>query len=210
MSADPADKYRWILKSSSTTQGQVFYVMAKNGALMVLQLVYSSMNSWSHSVQAGCRIHIPGQPPKTLNVSLGASAMQISPDKLSVTANPIAITHTAPLTFHLTYKKDDVDVNVDFACVGSDVCFNGGDEKWHKATREGGFIKAHFIPRASVSGTIKVGDITHDAHGVGSAVFAVQNMPQNVARFDLMIFHGDNDWLFLYQVKKFDAVQDAN
>jgi hypothetical protein len=59
---------------------------------------------------------------------------------------------------------DDVDVNVVFTAVDGAVQIKDG-QHFYKADESAGSVKAHFIPRATVTGKIVVAGQTHDAAG---------------------------------------------
>ena len=110
----------WDLKtSSSSTHAKTFYITLADSTFLLLQLVYSTMNSWSHSVQATLRIYPAldskkGVVKKAKTVSLGASDFHLSKDQYSVETGTLNIDCLdGGQKFHLFYKDDEGGLGLD-------------------------------------------------------------------------------------------------
>ena len=85
-----------VKNSISSTHAKTFYITLADSTFLLLQLVYSTMNSWSHSVQATLRIY-PGPDSKSgavkkaKTVGLGAGDFHVSKDGLSVDTGTLKI-----------------------------------------------------------------------------------------------------------------------
>ncbi|KAI8910232.1 oxidative stress survival, Svf1-like protein [Gorgonomyces haynaldii] len=196
MSAVAPKSYEWVLESSGTNQGVVFYVTSNSGYFFQLQIVYSSINSWSPSAQIIVRIYgLDGfKYCATKNVS--GSALKISQDKVSVSLEGCNINKTAT-GYTFVYKNDEVDIDLVFN--GQEGFQVGPGEFQLKKDKQGGWIRSHFLPRLETSGKAVIKGKQIDPQGPCSVVYAHQNQPQNIARWNFATVHSQDVSVLIYQ-----------
>lgn len=164
--------FEWKLDHNSTTEGQVFYVMDRSGLFAVVQLVYSSMNTWAHNLQISARIHLPSGLKKSLSFSHSASTFKITKDRLSCECHPIGkvTKHETGLGYNIHFKADGIDINLQLVATDGAVQL-----KPHQFTQDesGGSLKSSIIPHATVTGNIIVEGDSYDIVGSGAMVLGI-------------------------------------
>ncbi|EGF79422.1 hypothetical protein BATDEDRAFT_89507 [Batrachochytrium dendrobatidis JAM81] len=201
----PLDNLKWVLEPSFTTEAQTFYITAHNGIFALFQLVYSSINSWSPSVQITARVYMPDGVKKIKSVSLAGSALELSADKLSATCSNMTITYKADAsTVGPSYiVKLDVSpellVEFNMDAVVEAYQINEGKAYFDPETPATGYVASRIMPKGKVSGMIVVDGIMHDAAGHGVFSHAIQCPPYNVARWNFINFQDETNALILYQ-----------
>lgn len=143
--------YKWDTKHSSTAEGQVFYATTASGLLVIFQLAYSSMNTWSHSIQFSIRIHGDGLK-KVVTRSFPASDFKITESRYSVTCVDVKSTKQElgnnELIYDISYHDPHVSVDLKFVAVSAVQVGDG--IHYYKEDHADGFVKSHFITRANV------------------------------------------------------------
>lgn len=116
---------QWNLHASaSSTHAKTFYFLLQDSTFILIQLVYSTMNSWSHSVQATMRVYRKDGTKKSKTVGLGASDFHLSNDNLTVDTGVLKIECLDPTNgtkFHITYNDPESGLKLD-ATVTSGTC----------------------------------------------------------------------------------------
>lgn len=201
------DALKWKLEPASTTEGQTFYVTTNEGLFAFVQVVYSSINSWSPSVQITARVYTPDGNKKVINKTVGGPALELSADRLSLKCDTAELkykegSHPRPF-YHIVFSVvPDLLIEIEFESI-VDVFHTAKDHGKRLFDEEDptiGYISSQLIAKANVKGQIVVDGKVHDAAGFGAFVHALQNQPQNVARWNFVNFQNKRDALILYQV----------
>ncbi|KAI8925257.1 oxidative stress survival, Svf1-like protein [Entophlyctis helioformis] len=204
--AAPPDAFKWVVNLSGSTEGQQFYFITDSGVVGFVQLVYSTMNSWSHSTQITARIYLPDNTIKCKAPSGNAGGFKLSDDRLSVSASGIiSITHKpdaggpAP-SYKITFNSPgEIDIDIDVAGLVKPLQLDGGKRFHSPGNEANGYIAARFVAKTKISGKIVVDGKSYDAAGYGHYSHVVQSPPQNIARWNFVNFQNATDALMLYQ-----------
>ncbi|KAJ3301557.1 putative cell survival pathways protein [Kappamyces sp. JEL0829] len=206
----------WKLKdSSSCTHSKTFYIILKDKTFLLFQCVYSTMNSWSHSVQCTLRVYPgssagPSRVGKT--VGLGAHDFRLGKDSLSVDTGALRLDCIdGGKQYGLFYKDEEsglsLQATVTVASVGSFVIDQGkscglttGMFSFKDSAPDNGWVKSSFIPKATCSGTFEIkGQKTVFEDGLACGIDANVFHPQNVLQWNFVNLQNDTDSLMLYQ-----------
>jgi hypothetical protein len=192
----------WILLPSSAIIGPTAYISLDNGLFILAQLAYSSLNSWSPSVQITVRIYGPENIKKAVNISEQYYALELSDDKLSVECGQLRFKflHEKGLGYQITF--DSPEVSFDIECIASAGGFKVKDGQHHfdDEIPSNGWINSKFIPKVKCTGKLVIDDKHYDSKGHGTITFVTQMQPQNIARFNFCMFQNEEAALMLYQV----------
>ncbi|KAJ3254860.1 putative cell survival pathways protein [Boothiomyces macroporosus] len=180
----------------SAADGPTFYLTTDSGYYILIQMIYSSMNSWSHSIQIACRIHGPNGYKKTKTESKGASDFKMSSDKLSADCKPMSVKY-------IEVSFDDGDIVMNFQVVSLGTVRIGSGKHLFGKSEDKGYVKSAHIPKAIATGTLKVDGKTIDLKGHGCINFVTQHLPQNVARWNFANLQNETDAVVLYQASMF-------
>jgi hypothetical protein len=190
--------FEWTLPTSSTTEGPTFYILADNGISMMTQMVYSSMNSWSPTVQLVARAFLPNGEMKSVTLTKGYGELILSEDKRSATCGPMSVEF-----FEFGYKVQlqDGDFEYQFETKSLTEPFKVGSGKhfFQDDNESKGWVQSTFLPKQTVVGTMKIQEQEYDLKGFVLSTFVQQHLPQNVALWNFCDFQSEKDALMLYQ-----------
>ncbi|KAH6575473.1 hypothetical protein BASA50_005485 [Batrachochytrium salamandrivorans] len=212
----PLDSLKWVQKPSGATESQTFYFTTHSGIYAFVQLVYSSMNSWSPFAQVTSRVYMPDGTKKVTSSSASGASLQLSSDRLSAECTPISIKYLADAatpgpSYHVTFESlPDLLIDVDVSALVEAYQINDGTHYFDSENPSSGYISTRIMPKAKVTGMIVVDGVSHDAAGHGVFSHAIQSPPQNVARWNFVNFQNDRDALILYQFQMEDGMFPQN
>ncbi|KAI9098875.1 oxidative stress survival, Svf1-like protein [Phlyctochytrium arcticum] len=196
----PDDSLKWVL-TSGATEANTFYLHTHTGDMVLVQIAYSSLNSWSPSVQVSASFHgSDNKTKKRYTANISGSSLTVASDGISVTCeNLTSVYNKDTQSFHVTLKAAPALV-VDLVFKATDGITSTGKVPFKKALGDAeGYVSSQFIPRATVTGTLFIDGKMHDATGLGLFVHALQVKPQCVARWAFADLHAPNGSLLLYQ-----------
>ena len=114
---EDVNELKWNITNPSSNDGETFYLYCDNGYFLLLQIMYSTMNSWQHSIQISCRIHGPDSYKKAVTWSKYAADFSLSADKLSVKCDPFKITRIKDLDYNVKVKSNDIDLDINLESI---------------------------------------------------------------------------------------------
>ncbi|KAJ3152354.1 putative cell survival pathways protein [Geranomyces michiganensis] len=196
----PIENLKWVLDPSSATEANTFYIHTDAGAMLLVQIAYSTM-SWSPSVQVSAAFHGPDGSKKRHTASLSGSSHKPSADGLSVTCENISIKCDAAKSSYKVVLNAAPSFVADFEFVAGDGFFHGGEHQvpFKKDDPSVGYVSAQFSPKGRVTGHVIVDGKLHEINGSGLFVKALQKVPQSVGRWSFIDFQNDKDALLMYQ-----------
>ncbi|KAI8805910.1 oxidative stress survival, Svf1-like protein [Cladochytrium replicatum] len=191
---------RWELRAVGATEGQTFYVTAKDGSFGFVQLVYTTINSWNPSAQLTCRLFRADGTKYHKTYSYWGSSFQLSEDKRSAQCEHVKITWSPDPGFFHVVVQDAPELIVDFKFEPIDRGFQVGDGMMSfKDEKEAGHVISRFFPMAKVKGSMLTGGQHSDLEGSGLFVHALQCNPQCCSRWNFVNFQNEKDSIMLYQ-----------
>jgi hypothetical protein len=196
----------WTLPKASTTEGPTFYVFADSGISMMTQMVYSSMNSWSPTVQLVARIFGPNGIKKSVTLTKGSGDLKVSQDKLSATCGPMSVQFLPgeKWGYQVSLKDGGVEFEFTSKLLTEGFQVNGGRHLFQDESEDKGWVQSRFLPKQSATGFIKIDGTSFDLKGSVMSTFVQQFLPQNVALWNFCNFQSEKDAVMLYQVSLID------
>ncbi|KAG2416476.1 survival factor 1 [Aspergillus terreus] len=188
------DDLRWRAHQYTNVETKTFYIMADNGALVMVQIIYSNIVGIHTTAQVTSKIfNLTGDGPHKWNSDplsnfmFDESMLSFGADNLSLTLNEEGDTYT----FKSAVNEDNL-VNLSFKrtspgfVVGKDgTSYFGTDPQnpW-------GSMSHAFWPRCAVEGTITTKEKTYDLGGRGMFIHALQGMKPHhaAARWNFVNF----------------------
>jgi hypothetical protein len=192
--------FEWTLPSSSTTEGPTFYILANSGISMMTQMVYSSMNSWSPTVQLVARAFGPDGFKKSVTLTKKSGELKLSDDRLSATCGPMSVQFVQGESWGYKVTLKENDFEFEFETVSLTEAFQVKDGKHVFGDDESkGWVQSRFLPKQAVTGFLKVGNAKYDLKGFVLSTFVQQYLPQNVSLWNFCDFQSEKDAVMLYQ-----------
>lgn len=157
------------------------------------------MNSWSPSCQLICRVYTADGEKKIENYNTYGSSLVLSDDKLSATCEYFSITclNEKP-TYQVSYKGESITLEFEFETV--DRGFEKGKIPFMDDA-DSGYVLAQLVPKANIrhANFSLEGKVIELDHAMGCFVHAVQNQPQQAARWNFVDFQSEKDALMMFQ-----------
>ncbi|KAJ3017824.1 putative cell survival pathways protein [Thoreauomyces humboldtii] len=196
----PLQNLQWVLDPSYATEANTFYIHTKEGAMVLIQIAYSTM-SWSPSVQVSAAYHGPDGLKKRHTASLSGSSFKPSADKMSVVCENISVQFDPTKQSYkvVLNAAPAMVVDVEFTAVDGLAQVNEAKVPFQKDDISVGYVAAQFIPKAVVTGHVILDGKLHEANGSGLFVKALQSKPQCVGRWSFVDFQTEKDALLMYQ-----------
>lgn len=183
------DDFKWTLPVSHTTIGPTCYVTSENGIFILIQMVFSSLNSWSPSVQLTARIYGPNGLKKVALISESGANLNLSKDKLSSECGPMAFKFLDDgLGYKVSYNTHDFKIDFTVKAIGGGFQTEDGHHYFIDQKPSKGWVKSKFIPRGFTSGTCCIDGVDHNIKGHSVVTFVTMMHPQNVGRFKYMLY----------------------
>ncbi|KAJ9409402.1 hypothetical protein DTO045G8_2757 [Paecilomyces variotii] len=196
------DDLKWRAYQHTNVETQTFYIMADNGVLAMVQVIYSNVAGIHTTCQFNSKIFATnGDAPHIWhsdglhNHLFDESMLSFGADNLALTLNEAGDSYTIK-----SAVNDDSLVNITFTrtapgfLVGKDgTSYFGTDHKhpW-------GSMHHSFWPRCKVEGTITTKEKTYDVTGRGLFIHALQGMKPH---------HAAAKWNFVnFQTPTYSAV----
>jgi hypothetical protein len=151
---------QWDLKSSTkSAHSKTFYIMLPDKTFILFQAVYSTMNSWSHSVQCTLRVYPGGAAASVAKtIGLGASDFKLSNENRSLDTGALKIYLVNGKDYQLYYRDEKSGLELDALVTVSAPGAFFIDEGIFKVkdSMEGGWVKSKFLPKSSCTGSFWV------------------------------------------------------
>ncbi|PLB42076.1 survival factor 1 family protein [Aspergillus candidus] len=190
------DDLRWRAHQYTNVETKTFYVMADNGTLVMIQIIYSNIVGIHTTAHVNAKIfNLAGDGPHNWhsdplsNFMFDESMLSFGADNLSLTLNEEGTKYTFK-----SAVNDDSLINLTFTrttpgfVIGKDgTSYFGTDpaNPW-------GSMSHAFWPRCAVEGTISTKEKTYDLTGKGMFIHALQGMKPHhaAARWNFVNFQG--------------------
>ncbi|KAI9045210.1 survival factor 1 family protein [Aspergillus affinis] len=193
---------RWRAYQYTNVETQTFYIMADNGTLVFVQIIYSNIVGIHTTAQFNCKIfNVKGDGPHgwysdpLSNFMFDESMLAFWGDNISLTLSEEGDAYTLK-----SAVNEDCLVNITFTrntpglVIGKDgTSYFGTDpaNPW-------GSMRHAFWPRCNVEGTITTKEQTHDMKGRGMFIQGLQGMKPH---------HAASRWNFVnFQTPSYTAV----
>ncbi|KAI8920889.1 oxidative stress survival, Svf1-like protein [Powellomyces hirtus] len=202
----PIKNLEWVMDPNYATEANTFYVHTADGAMVLVQIAYSTM-SWSPSVQVSAAYHGADGSKKRHTASLSGSSFKPSNDLLSVKCENMSVTYNPEKSSYKVVLQAAPAFVADFELTALDGFhqIDGGKVPFRKEDVSVGYVAASFIPKGSVTGTVITDGKLNDVAGSGLFVKAIQSKPQCVGRWSFIDFQTEKDALLMYQYEMPDG-----
>ncbi|KAH8705125.1 putative oxidative stress protein Svf1 [Talaromyces proteolyticus] len=196
---------KWVAPQYTSVETQTFYVMADNGALAMVQLIYNNIAGLHTTCQFNTKIFSFDSSTPHLWHSNTLSNHLFDPDMYSFGADNLAMTLNEDGTAY-TIKSAVNEaslVNLTFTrqTPGVAVGNNGTSYFGTDPSKPWGSMRHAFWPRCSVEGTITTKEKTYDLKGRGFFAYALQGMKPHhaAARWNFVNFQTPTYSAFLME-----------
>jgi hypothetical protein len=196
MNSVETSDFEWTLPKSSTTEGPTFYIITPQLTLMT-QMVYSSINSWSPTVQLVARIS--GAVKHSITLTKSLSDLKVSQDKLSATCGPMSVDFN-DWGYTVTLKDGGAQFTFTTTPLTKGFKVGTGQHLFEEGNPDKGWVQSRFLPKLSVKGSLQVNGQQFDLNGWCMSTFVQQYLPQNVAHWNFCTLQNEHDAVLLYQV----------
>lgn len=189
-----------------TTIGPTVYILSDNGIVILFQIIYSTMNSWSHTCQSTIRVYHPDWK-KCISISKSGSDLCIT-DK-NIKCGSFSLSSNNNTSAELDNQQvqnfigsfSDQELKVEFELIPTTELFQvGTGTHLMQQTPEQGWIQSRFIPKANIKGVCEYNGKQYDIKGHGFYSMVTQYLPQNIAQWNFCTFYSGLDSIMLYQV----------
>jgi hypothetical protein len=185
--------------TSFTTKGPTVYVLSDNGIVILFQIVYSTMNSWSHTCQCTIRVYHPDWK-KCISLSKSGSDLVVTEKNIKCGSFSLSIIDQDSKQGFMGSFCDQ-EVKVEFELIPLTELFQvGTGTHLMQQTPEQGWIQSQFIPKANIKGFCEYNGKQYDIKGHGFYSMVTQYLPQNIAQWNFCTFYSGLDSIMLYQV----------
>ncbi|KAJ5782974.1 Histone H4 [Penicillium paradoxum] len=196
------DILRWRAFSYTNVETQTFYIMADNGTLVFVQVIYSNIVGIHTTAQFNVKIFdVSGKGDNKWysdplsNFMFDENMLSFGADNLSLTLNEEANSYTIKSTVN---EGSLVDLKFSQTAPGFVVGKDGTSYFGTDPKNPWGSMRHAFWPRCAVEGTITTKDQTYDLAGRGVFIMALQGMKPH---------HAAARWNFInFQTPTYSAV----
>lgn len=199
----PVEEFKWEIPVSSTNVGPTFYVTTDK-MFVLLQMIYTTINSWSPSVQLTARVYGVDGTKKFSTISESASSFIMSQDSYSANCGPMAVTKlqddNGNLVYQVTYDTPELKVDITHTSLSKSFQLGTGQHLFDDNDQDQGYVKSKFLPRAKAVGKIIVDGVESECSGFSCLTFVTQHIPQGIALWNFCDFQAKDHALMLYQV----------
>ncbi|GFG01341.1 survival factor 1 [Aspergillus lentulus] len=196
------DDLRWRAYQYTNVETETFYVMADNGTLVMVQVIYSNIAGIHTTAQFNSKIfNLKGDQPHIwhsdplYNFMFDENMLSFGADNLALTLNEEGTAYTIK-----SAVNEDSLVNLTFtrAAPGFVVGKDGTSYFGTDPANPWGSMMHAFWPRCRVEGTITTKEKTYDLTGRGMFIHAIQGMKPH---------HAAARWNFVnFQTPSYSAV----
>ena len=206
VSPESAQEFKWEIPEASVTLGPTFYVHA-DSMFVLMQMVYSTMNSWSPSVQITARVYGSNGEKKFSTISESSTGFEVSDDWLSAKCGPMTIDRVAgdELKYRVVFDTPDLKLDIVHWCEVAPFLVGTGLHPFIENEPELGFVRSSFVPRATSVGKVILDGVETAIQGRGCLTFVKQLNPHHIALWNFCSFQSESHSLMLYQVPKFNS-----
>ncbi|KGO77650.1 Histone H4 [Penicillium italicum] len=196
------DILRWRAYSYTNVETQTFYIMADNGTLVFVQVIYSNIVGIHTTAQFNVKVFdVSGKGDNKWfsdplsNFMFDENMLSFGADNLSLTLNEEANSYTIKSTVN---SGALVDIKFSQTAPGIVIGKDGTSYFGTDPNNPWGSMRHAFWPRCAVEGSITTKDKTYDLTGRGLFVMALQGMKPH---------HAAARWNFInFQTPTYSAV----
>ncbi|CAP95588.1 putative cell survival pathways protein [Penicillium rubens] len=196
------DILRWRAYSYTNVETQTFYIMADNGTVVFVQVIYSNIVGIHTTAQFNVKIFdLSGKGDNKWfsdplsNFMFDENMLSFGADNLSLTLNEVGDSYTIKSTVN---SGAQVDIKFSRTAPGFVVGKDGTSYFGTDPKNPWGSMRHAFWPRCAVEGTIATKDQTYDLGGRGVFIMALQGMKPH---------HAAARWNFInFQTPTYSAV----
>lgn len=180
--------FPYDVSKASQTQALTFYIvlppLAAPGthSIVIFQLVYSTMNSWSHTIQSTIRLY-----EKNIKQTVSSYSADFLLREDQVECGGMKIKRISSGKFECYFKSELVEMQ--FTMQGDERTFGTGTFNY-KNGEGAGYLKSSIVPSALVKGSYKCKNVERSFDCFGTAISAIQYLPQQVSSWSLLILAG--------------------
>ncbi|KAJ5250535.1 hypothetical protein N7489_000945 [Penicillium chrysogenum] len=193
---------RWRAYSYTNVETQTFYIMADNGTVVFVQVIYSNIVGIHTTAQFNVKIFdLSGKGDNKWfsdplsNFMFDENMLSFGADNLSLTLNEVGDSYTIKSTVN---SGAQVDIKFSRTAPGFVVGKDGTSYFGTDPKNPWGSMRHAFWPRCAVEGTIATKDQTYDLGGRGVFIMALQGMKPH---------HAAARWNFInFQTPTYSAV----
>ena len=174
------DDMKWAVMDTTNVETQTFYVMADNGHIGMVQVIYSNVAGIRTTAQFNTRIFFPDQSKPVLFSSDPLEKYGFDSSKINFHAQGCKVELSEKgNTYHIsstTNKKSVVDLKFTQTAPGFVVGKNGTSTFGTDPKKPWGSMRHAFWPRCKVEGSIITPSGPIDFTGIGMLSHALQGM----------------------------------
>ena len=195
------EEFKWEPPVSSANIGPTFYITTDK-LFILLQMIYSTVNTWSPSIQLTARVYGQDGTKKFSTLSESTSNFITSDDLYSASCGPMSVTKIdgEKLEYRVKFDTPDLKIDILHTAVSEAFKLGTGQHFYDDNNEEAGYIKSKFIPRANAVGMIILDGQEIDCNGTSCLTFVTQYVPQGIALWNFCNFQSEEHSLMLYQV----------